>query len=278
MEALAAADFSSEPLMERTRRFLKPLTGIDPVNIPFLRGVPADMLTSRAQADALAIGDTIVLGAGHAEHDPQTLGVLAHELTHIARARQPRFLPPVLRSPVQTSVAPIQPQVAPETDEETLASTVEAIVQQHARHAAPTAQPESHTTRTPHRDDHISALVPEPQPADSVGRSWNGVPAPWEALPSWMQTPAEKQPDWKADQPLQMSNSQAAPSQEESSNALHRAARERSLPQGHEPRPAASHTEQQSPPAPDVDLDALAREVYKVLRRRLAAEARRVQR
>jgi hypothetical protein len=93
-----------------------------------------------------------------------------------------------------------------------------------------------------------------------------------------MQTPAEKQPDWKADQPLQMSNSQAAPSQEESSNALHRAARERSLPQGHEPRPAASHTEQQSPPAPDVDLDALAREVYKVLRRRLAAEARRVQR
>jgi hypothetical protein len=93
-----------------------------------------------------------------------------------------------------------------------------------------------------------------------------------------MQAPAEKKPDWQADQPLQMPNSQAVPRQDESSNALHRAARERSLPHGHEPVSAASHTEQQPPPVPDVDLDALARDVYKVLRRRLAAEARRLQR
>ncbi len=81
-------------LPDTTRRFLRPLVGIDPAQVRFYHGAEADQTTSAHGADALTSGDAVVLSAGHMDESPETLGLLAHELTHVARQHVTRFVPP----------------------------------------------------------------------------------------------------------------------------------------------------------------------------------------
>ena len=104
------------PLSETTRRFLRPLVGIDPADARVHRGAEAGEATARMAADGMTVGDDVLLGAAHEDESaPETLGLLAHELTHVARQREPRFVPPVVRQASSESAS-----------EETLARAVEA--------------------------------------------------------------------------------------------------------------------------------------------------------
>ena len=71
------------------------MTGVDPASVRIYRGPLAERVTATQNADALTDGGAIALGAGHATDTPETLGLLAHELTHVAQRRTPRFVPPI---------------------------------------------------------------------------------------------------------------------------------------------------------------------------------------
>src|SRR5205814_4871925 len=65
---------------QSTRRFLEPLVGIDPASVNVYQaphGAPATR-----GADAVTLGEDVVLAAGQAGSSPDALGLLAHELTH----------------------------------------------------------------------------------------------------------------------------------------------------------------------------------------------------
>ncbi|MDQ2998343.1 MAG: DUF4157 domain-containing protein, partial [Chloroflexota bacterium] len=85
------------PMRMTTRRFLRPLLGFDPATTRIYRGPQAAQITTAHQAEAVTSGDQVALAAMHSGDTPQTLAVLAHELTHVARQRQPRFVPPIAR-------------------------------------------------------------------------------------------------------------------------------------------------------------------------------------
>ena len=116
--------------------------------------------------------------------------------------------------------------------------------------------------------------------------AWDGLPAPWEPLPAWLTTPA----DDKAAVPLQ-SSPPAAPrpaSETMAASPSHAAADVMAGLPGY-----AADTDRQLPTSEDIspdqpdqhhhdksgavepDLDALARQVYTLLRRRVASERRR---
>jgi hypothetical protein len=277
------------PIAETTRRFLQPLLGIDPAEVRVFRGPVASPVTAAYQAEALASGDIVALAAEHGEDTPATLGVLAHELTHIARQRDSRFVPPLVRRENMSGAA----------NEESLAQSVESQVRRIARDQAEA------TRRAPVPLDTASSSagpgsVPIDAPAQArpaahgasiagapraesdpqpIARAadWGGLPAPWEPLPEWidapkqaeMPAPAVPQPARSAPSAQQVASRNGAPSATpvqlaETGRMLD------ALPA--QSAPAAAPSQQ---PAPD--LDALARQVYAVLKQRLAAERRRSQ-
>ena len=77
------------PLSQRARRFLKPLVGIDLENVPVYRDATAGRLTDAYQADAITLGERVEVAEGHLDDTPETLGLLAHEFTHVAQRRAP---------------------------------------------------------------------------------------------------------------------------------------------------------------------------------------------
>src|SRR5262249_8022214 len=86
------------PIAEPARRFLRAATGVDPAAVPIHRGAAAAQLASAHGADALAVDGRVVLGAGHPPQTPErpeTLGLLAHELTHVAAQHRPGLAAPV---------------------------------------------------------------------------------------------------------------------------------------------------------------------------------------
>ena len=121
-------------LSDTPRQFLQTMTGVDAQTIPLVQA-PADM--PMPGADAMAVGEVVVLARPGSLETPESLGLLAHEMTHVARRRQPRFIPPVARDPGRPPTgAPSMPAdpVAPEgLDEEGLARQVEARVMTIAR-------------------------------------------------------------------------------------------------------------------------------------------------
>jgi Domain of unknown function (DUF4157) len=78
-----------EPVSQAMRRFLRPLVGIDPVEVRLHRGEVGAEVTSAHGADAVTIGRNIFFAPGQGEMDPRGMGLLAHELTHVARRPQP---------------------------------------------------------------------------------------------------------------------------------------------------------------------------------------------
>ena len=260
------------PLLESTRRFLSPRIGIDPATVPIIRGPEGDRLLAAANADAAAIGEAIALPSTNDERAPSTLGLLAHELTHVAQRRQPRFVPPILRAhsanvepahqrPHQPAHEPTQRALS--TSEESLARRVEHAVRkdaeqaaEQAHRAAPLAQ-DARTKQTPTKGIHPLR--------DGEIRPWGTLPAPWEPLEH--DSPPEG--DASASFNAVTTTLFAAPSAD--------AAPVHFAEHGRSPEAEASSPDHGAPPtaAPAQDLDALARRVYDVLKRRLAAERRR---
>ena len=290
------------PLAESSRALLREATGADPASVRIYRGVEAARVASAQNSDALTDGETIALGAGHATDAPETLGLLAHELTHVAQRRAPRFVPPAAldvsaRRPAPTmpaTSAPGQPQswaearptVSP-ADEEAQAALVESRVtsvaraQQAVSFTAPVIAPERpeplrQTEQAPRRK----------QVAQPSARSiWGDLPAPWESLPDWLTEASDAADSAESSPPFQsapsmpsMPSTPSTPSTQSAPSAaasapipgVQRADRGRALPAA-EGEAAPAH----EGAAPEPDLDALAQQVHAILKRRLAAERRR---
>jgi len=273
----------STPLTQRTRRFLQPLVGIDLTGVRVHRDAIADRLTDLYQADALTIGDDVELAVGHPDDSPETLGLLAHEFTHVARQRDSHFIPPVARS---LNPMPSRASQSSLLDEETLALLVESQVNRE----------------TQKRQDQLASMPDEPVdiptqtiPPVTISRTardvWGGLPAPWEPLPDWFMTmPARaessEQPRFVGPQPAQtaygtvgMSGTSKAPDSGgrgtdllSGDTGVQRAGRERN-PDGEEEQKVSHQPE--AAKAPEPNLDELARQVYAILKRRLGVEYRR---
>ncbi|MEN9938471.1 MAG: hypothetical protein RLZZ387_5050 [Chloroflexota bacterium] len=282
---------AATPLPQRARRFLQPLLGIDPAQVRVYQGPQADRIAGAERADAVAIGEEVFLSAAHPIAAPQTLGLLAHELTHAARARNPLHLPPAAPTP--------RPDVG---GEERLAETVEALASQRVAYAPDADLPPGTFTTAPvwplpprrpdpDDDDDTTPFVAE----DSFEAvPWGGLPAPWEPLPDWSTPDAQRRsPDSRAvprvpapsfdparSPALSPAPSAAAVAPSPASAApsaapppVQRAQSGRGVAAAPAPPPPMP---QQELAQPEPDLDALARQVYDVLKRRLAAERRRL--
>ncbi len=288
------------PLPEAVRHFLAPVVGIDPAEVPVRRDADAHAAASAYRADAITDGATIALAPGNdALESPRTLGLIAHELTHIARRRDPLFVPPVLRargtapaSPLSTSdIVTAQPESAPDAGEEAIALRVENRVIRAARafrpgieRAGESSLPEQKNTSTAHDmwADEIDLRAVPPAPIAAAEDPWGGLPMPWEPLPDWLTDPntgnaPTAQPTAiaaiAAPAPMTFAAmSDAAPAFTDAAPAIQRAGEERGTEAEGEPATVTPTPPEHAPTEPD--LDALSRQVYAILKRRLAAERR----
>jgi len=268
-----------QTLSPATRRFLKPLVGIDPANVPVYAGPSAAQLVSKNHADALTVSETVALGPGHAGESPEQLGVLAHELTHVVRRRQPRFVPPVARRAPDQSIAI---EGLETMDEEVLARRVESRVIRTAKAAEDRAS--SHEAETTISTEAVLtpdelAIAPLRAETSAAAPDWNGLPAPWEPLPEWMSAPVA---DPVSSAPAAVTRNAADISFADTSSSVspgpvQLAGEGRSLEEDPYSAPAAMHEAQTTETVKQVapDLDAMAQQVYSILKRRLAAERRR---
>jgi uncharacterized protein DUF4157 len=181
---------------------LRALVGIDPASVPVYRGELAARLAQAHAADAVTIGGQVMLAAGQSTAGPSGAALLAHELTHVARHRQPRFVPPVLTNagaaagspsaPPEMAVAltgqVLRPVAGPidHDNEEAVAGSVERAV----RHAAGMSEIAAGLDSAPHQVGVPAhqPLTDDDQPSGAA--AWGGLPAPWEPLPAWLTIPA----------------------------------------------------------------------------------------
>ncbi len=287
---------SSVQLGQNARRFLKPIVGIDPSEVKIYRDPQTERLTKAARADALTIGETILLSNETALESPETLGLIAHELTHVARNRQARFVPPVARGNTVLAAS------AQAGNEEGLALGVEAI----ARQAWTNLEANQTTTRQGIR--YSSAEVGESTKSSSYG----GLPAPQD-LPGWFLRdgipPQQATSEFARSESARQEFTQSEFTQSEftqsefaqsysstletnyspppsPSNALASSIGAQAASQGRDvptPPPAAGALPPSNTPKPEQaanraapDLDAMARQVYNILKRRLANEQKRM--
>lgn len=268
-----------EPIAPRARTFLRPLLGIDPASVPVYRDAQAERATTAERADALSDGATIEMAPGHAEETPELLGLLAHELTHVARQQRPRFIPPVIRSTASTSTGETR-------DEEKVALQVERQVRQIARSEQPALAPVGIS-------QPASVLI---QSADGeiiphLDRGiWGNLPAPWEPLPEWLAPARPPANQMASGQPVAQSPVAPAPvpaqvfatseASSEGDVGKRRAGVERSVEEpggGETSAPQSAQAAPEPSRTPEPDLDTLARQVYGLLKRRLSVEQRRGQ-
>lgn len=264
------------PLADSTRRFLEPLLGFDPAEFPVYRDPTADRIASAYRADGVNVGRAVFLSAGHHSDEPRSVGLLAHELTHAARQQEPRFVPPVLRA--------VRPQASPDS-EEGVAQGVEREVRRLAyafqHDPAPLPAPEPPAVPVaPAFARAASSPPPAPRPRTAEEQAaFGNLPAPWEPLPAWLQ-PAVAEPAAPVPSPsaLAVAGSSVAPVGDGVS--VHTAPQGRPSapelsPEGPLPQRPPQHQTPTPAPQPAPDLDALAQQVYRILKRRLAAERRR---
>ncbi len=264
-------------LPDATRRFLRPLVGFDPRDVPVYRDTTVNPLTAGHNADAVTDGDAILVApANMAMERPETFGLLAHELTHVARRQRPRFVPPIARTGAEASRNPTiieerGGERAASLTEESLAERVEERVIRAAR-SAPLAPPRV----SPPMPEIPGAEAMHHQPSSGAAasqavrpdRNWGDLPAPWEAVPDWMRHGPAESGDFGGDtRGTTMQAGQRAP-------VVQRAEVGRSLDERHEDHPHGTSDEGVRGAEPD--LDALARQVYTILKQRLAVERRRI--
>jgi Domain of unknown function (DUF4157) len=265
-------------LGQNATRFLKPIVGIDPNDVKIYRDPQTERLTKAARADALTVGDTIFLSSEQPLESPETLGLIAHELTHVARNRQARFVPPVARGNSRLAAS------AQSGNEEGLALGVEAFARQGWN---------DFNQNTPSQNSFSQHYRSQTTPSntDTNRSSYGGLPAPAD-LPQWfiedrMPPQATSRPAPRAANvaPSAPSESpfvpqQAPTNQMAASIGAQAASQERDVPT---PPPAAGPLPASPTPKPEPipnraapDLDAMARQVYTILKRRLANERHRM--
>ncbi len=300
------ADQPVETLPEGVRARLAPLLGADVAGVRLLRGPEAAEATAAAAAEALAVGDAVLLAPGHDLNSPRTLGVLAHELTHVVRTRDPDFVPVVARSH-RTRSAGRPADTRPES-EEALAQQVEGRVRAYFKAAAlgnkrpDAAQPytaQPYAARSDAAQSDAVRRAPE-----APDKAWGGLPAPWDPLPFWdtasptptrgaatppgTSRPADQHAVMSAPTtfvPTMSAAASASPLLGVQAAGLERTVTDEPVSSG------ASNTNATSGPSakPTLkpngvdaraneagpDLDQLAQQVYGLLKRRLATELRR---
>ncbi|MCA1666733.1 MAG: DUF4157 domain-containing protein, partial [Thermomicrobia bacterium] len=256
---------------DATRRFLRPLLGFDPHAVPVYRDAATDRLTAGNNADAVTDGTAVVVASTQAAIGrPETVGLLAHELTHVARRQRPRFVPPIARTAAQPArPSPGDSERVASLTEESLAERVEERVIQAARAVPrdpvrlPPSVPSLPTAVRTHREN-----ATQPEQRAGQGAQWGDLPAPWEAVPDWMQ-----QPPTDLTAPANAAPGQSADTATRAP-VLQRAAEGRSLSDHHADHPP-SYAQFDDARGPEPDLDALARQVYAILKDRLSVERRR---
>lgn len=261
------------------RRFVKPLVGVDPADVQFKRGAQAQNVLDTARADALTVGDSVLLTSSATDlSSPETIGLIAHELTHVARSRKPRYVPPVLQESGQDDLQAPSPLFT--GDDEPLARHVEGTVREMARGKMPAMQ--------------NAVASPEIERSEEVRAPWGDLPAPWEPFPSWARWPeAIPQRGDSSDSGAGMADfdfgyastlpspASSAPSvsdsagSTESSGASPVQPAERDRLQTDRDGTDTSEKSGDQRGAPPPDLDILAQQVHEILKRRLAAERRR---
>ncbi len=295
-----------DPPSETTRRFLIPRVGIDPADVPIHRGVQASRIADAHGADAVTAGGEVFVAAGFAEETPEGLGLLAHELTHVARNRQARFVPPIAATP---STPPRRNVVAPrdDGDEESVALGVERRVRaeanavQRARQIDPLVDIASApgtsafaTTRSALYRPAVATPVqsatfatePRQEVTGAANDEWGGLPTPWEPMPDWLAPAmatsftAAPAPNGAAtassNAPLASMSTPSMATVDSAAPVVQTAPTDRSSDPNETPATASSPGGEEHKGAVEPDLDALARQVYGVLKRRLAAERRRL--
>ncbi|MGI9148111.1 MAG: eCIS core domain-containing protein [Chloroflexota bacterium] len=277
----------AEVLQETTRQFLRPLIGFDPATVKIFRGEAAARLTAAEGADALTIDEHVLLADGQPIDGPRGVALLAHELAHVARVREPRFVPPVARlgssSSPASQAAGEEAAADNDNDDEVVAGRVERAVRRAARSSI----------------DAGSAFDASPASVESQANSskapeqtaWGGLPAPWEPLPGWLTSPSpEPTPTGGPAASAAVGHSSAHATADaagpqayaagDGSSAggpqVYAAEHGRDLHANDAGETVTSETQpHHDERAVEPDLDALARQVYTVLRRRLASEQRR---
>jgi hypothetical protein len=165
--------------------------------------------------------------------------------------------------------------------------TVFANMAQRQQEEAPTAphDEEALAIKVESRVRGRSGVVPGPlgpqeNPQSAPGTcavpaaEWGGLPAPWEPMPEWVAGYAPQQVQ------LTRAEAPAAPAAASASSgngnpvAVMRGEQGRFIDDPPAPDPQSSH-DADSRKRPSPDLDSLARQVYAVMKRRLAAERRR---
>lgn len=291
----AKAPPQGQPLSIANRELLEPLIGIDVGSVRVHQGAEAAEATGALQADALAVGEQIVLGPGHQDSDPKTVGLLGHELLHVARQRTPRFVPPILRGmprPVQPGRPPFRPsarqqstprgpgQGAPSVthaaEEEAMALVVEAaaIAASRDRTSGATrgSSPPPPVPATEILDPH-EAPIRSLTPADpEAPPRWGTLPAPWEPLPDLPPSRSGPVAEVGSAGPTSPSAPAGPWSVTTTPPPIQAAGADRQVPDQHASAPTGPAA---IGGAPKVDLDTLAKQVYTVLKRRLAGERRR---
>ena len=299
-------------LPESTRRFLKPLVGIDPMSVDIWTGPVSTAITKANRADALAINDeTILVGLPIDSQSARDTSLLAHELTHIARQRERRFVPPILaQSPAPPGAVEDEESVALRVEARVAGLTDAVPVDAAPVNAVPVnavpvnVAPVNATTVPPPSARGDARVAPDGPAvaveqggnsanAASVGSvpaqstparvpEWGNLPPPWEPMPEWTvnltaPAPAVATPIQYDAQSVGVSRATdgAASAASNASPVTVQRAEEGRTAEPSQESAAASPVPAAAvaPAAPD--LDVLAREVYAVLKRRLDAEARR---
>jgi hypothetical protein len=129
-----------------------------------------------------------------------------------------------------------------------------------------------------HEPADTSFAVP-PAPSTAPREGWGGLPAPWEPLPTWMTAPYEPSPSVEL-YPAKVEGTETVSMPAGQSTTLSttpQCARPERRVDDDSPTTDARPAEHppESPTQPEPDLETQARQVYAILKRRLAAERRR---
>jgi Domain of unknown function (DUF4157) len=248
-------------LRESTRTFLAPLIGFDPSLARVFVGPSATEFTSSLNADGATVATDVYLNNGFDEQSPEGLGLLAHELTHVGQHLQPDFVPPMLQNATQR-------QDFTGESLETQARAVEARVTNTASMFVPGIPLEATASR------QTSTALTTPSNSARNLDAWDGLPAPWEAMPN-LNTNATDFVTVIAPSSVGSSSTSTSgfsPVADSSSSAVQLAESDRSA-ENPDNQPHGAAGGQPHPPAQDMDL--LAQQVYEILKRRLSSERRR---
>lgn len=277
------------PLRETTRSLLHDIVGIDPAEVVFEQSAAADTIVGALHADAVTDGEQVLLAGGRTDDTPTGLGVIAHELVHVARRREPRFVPAALRAAPSERVLSDEEALAREVERRVIGSTQQSAAQPGTEPIAPvpdrtpwgelpapwepwSTQPSS----TAPAASATATAAPRSRMVPAVSRAQPQAAA---AAPSVAPLPPPRvAPTFRpAANPLPASQAQPArpmplPTTTSDAPAIQRAELGRTVAA---PNAAAQPAAPSAGRSSGLDVDALARQVYTILKRRLAAEMRR---